>query len=61
MARLLDPLNKATGKFPFEYRNSANTDVRVTWQRARDAMKQNAEEVKAKVKPMKKATNGMGV
>lgn len=53
MARLLDPLDKATLKFPFEYRNAANTDVRLTWAKAREEMKQNEAEVKAKVKQIK--------
>ena len=29
MSRLLDP--KANGKFPFDYKTAAQTDVRATW------------------------------
>lgn len=36
-ARLFDPMRKDKS-FPFEYRNSANTDVRETIQRARERM-----------------------
>ncbi len=52
MARLLDPKKHGQKKFPFEYRNAATTDVRITWNKAREQMKQNAEEVKLKVKPI---------
>jgi hypothetical protein len=33
MARLLDPRRRGQKRFPFEYRNSATTDVRATWDR----------------------------
>lgn len=46
MSRLLDPKDK-DGKFPFEYRDSTNTDVRKTWDLAR--RKQQADA--AKVRP----------
>jgi len=49
MSRLLDP--KKNGTFPFEYRNSANTDVRVTWERAK---KEQAAAQLRKVVALKK-------
>lgn len=48
----MDPLDKATGRFPFEYTKAVSTDVRLTWQKARDEMKKNAEELKAKVRKL---------
>ncbi len=50
MSRLLDPKDKKTGKFPFEYRDASKTDVRVTWQRYMDERKSNEEERKEKIK-----------
>lgn len=41
MSRLLDP--KKDGKYPFEYRNSASTDVRATLEKARQRQKEEAE------------------
>lgn len=50
MARLLDPKKRGQKRFPFEYRNSANTDVRITWAKARDEQQKNQQEVAAKVR-----------
>ena len=50
VARLLDPKRKGDKAFPFEYRNSAKTDVRVTWARARKERERNAAEVLVKVR-----------
>ena len=49
MSRLLDPKGK-DGQFPFEYRDSATTDVRKTWERAR----LEQQKSQAKVCPMKR-------
>ena len=40
-ARLLD--KKINGRFPFEYRNAAATDVRKTFERVREEMKRVAD------------------
>ena len=55
MARLLDP--KKNGAFPFEYRSSAATDVRKTFERIREQQRKdlewrvkNAIELKRKAK-----------
>ena len=42
MSRLLDP--KRDGKYPFEYRNSASTDVRQTIEKARQRQKEEAAQ-----------------
>ena len=52
MARLLDP--KKNGQYPFQYRSSAATDVRLTWEAARKQMEANAKEKEAKVTSMRK-------
>ena len=38
MSRLLDP--KKNGVFPFEYRNSSSTDVKATFEKARQKQKE---------------------
>jgi len=50
MARLLDPKRRGQKKFPFEYRNSANTDVRITWDKARKVRQENEAERIVKVR-----------
>jgi hypothetical protein len=44
MARLADPWDPKEKKYPFQYTNAANTDVRKTFKEARRRM---LEEVKA--------------
>lgn len=45
MAKLLDP--KKNGRYPFQYRKAAETDVRKTFERARREQQKKAEEAAA--------------
>ena len=52
MARLFDP--KKDGKYPFEYRDSSSTDVRLTWARAREKKKEIEREQVEKLRQITK-------
>ena len=52
-AWLLDPRRK-DGSFPFEYRNSASTDVRETFERIRREQQANQQEAAVKVKTIQR-------
>lgn len=51
MSRLLE--KKKDGKYPFQYRDSASTDVAVTWQRAREQLEKDKKECEEKVREIK--------
>lgn len=42
-------------KYKHGYKQAVDTDIRKTFQRIKDAMKDNAKEVEAKVKPIIRA------
>jgi len=45
-ARLLDQRDPKTGKYPFQYRQSAATDLALTFARVRKEMREQAEALK---------------
>jgi hypothetical protein len=55
MARLLDPRRRGQKRFPFEYRNSATTDVRATWDKLKPGWNKTPEKKPARVVPIKKS------
>ena len=53
MSAILAP--KRDGRYPFQYRDAAHTDVRLTWERERKRLKALAEQERANVRPIKRA------
>lgn len=52
MSSILTP--KRDGRYPFVYRNAANTDVAATFRRERERLKALAEAERANVRPIGK-------
>ena len=52
MSAILPP--KRGGRYPFQYRNAANTDLAATFRRERERLKALADAERANVRPIKK-------